>query len=180
MEFDESIKQRRSVRKYQEKPVAESTVQCLLDLARHAPSSMDGQPWHFLLIREKKTKKEIAAIKNKYCPAEKRAYAADFLEKAPVIVVVCVEKERSFGRGLENGVLAGAYLMLAACTRGLSGVYMTPYSAQEPKLAEELGQLLRIPKNIDPITIIPLGYPEGAPPAKALRPLEEMVHFERF
>jgi nitroreductase len=180
MEFDESIKKRRSIRKYQDKPVAESTIHNLLDLARHAPSSMNGQPWHFIVVRESETKKKIAEIKNKYCPAEKRSYKADFLEKAPVIVVVCVDQERSFDRNLESSVLAAAYIMLAACARGLSSVYMSAYGSGAPGLSEEIGRALKLPKNIDPITIIPLGYPEGAPEPKTLRPLEEMLHFERF
>jgi nitroreductase len=180
MTVDGAIKARRSIRKYQDKPVSESDVNRLLDLARHSPSSMNGQPWHFIVIREPGIKKEIAAIKNRYCPAEKRSYEADFLETAPVVIVFGVDTERSYGRELENSVLAAAHLMLAACAAGLGSVYMSAYSADEPKLAEEIGRTLNIPKNVRPITIIPLGYPNEVPPPKSLRPLKEMIHLERF
>lgn len=180
MTVDEAIKTRRSIRKYQDKPVSESDVSHLLDLARYAPSSMNGQPWHFIVIREYKIKKEIAEIKNRYCPVEKRSYEADFLETAPVVIVICVDIEHSFGRDLENSVLAAANLLLVACATGLGSVYLSAYTADEPKLAEEIERTLNIPKNIKPITIIPLGYPDEVPLPKALRPLKEMIHLERF
>ena len=180
MTVDEAIKARRSIRRYQDRPVLESDVNHLLDLARYSPSSMNGQPWHFIVIREPKTKKELAEIKNKYCPAEKRAYDADFLETAPVVVVICVDTERSFGRELENSVLTAAHLQLAACAAGLASVYMSAYAGNEPQLAEEIGRMLNIPKNIRPITIIPLGYPDEVAPPKTLRPLKEMIHLERY
>jgi nitroreductase len=180
MTVDEAILGRRSIRRYRDTPVSEADVERLLDLARHSPSSMNGQPWHFIVIREHGTKKEIAEIKNRYCPPEKRSYDADFLETAPVIVVICVAVDRSFGRELENSVLAAAHLLLAAHGAGLGTVYMSAYTPDEPKLAEEIARALNIPKNIRPVTIIPLGYADEVPPPKTLRPLKEMIHLERF
>lgn len=158
----------------------DSTIQHLLDLARHAPSSMNGQPWHFVVIRDRKTKEEIAEIKNRYCPREKQSYPADFLRDAPVIIVICVDKQLSFQRDLENSVLAAANLMLAACAGGLGSVYMSAYASDDPRLSEEIGRTLKIPEGIRPVTILPLGYPNEAPEPKELRPLEEVVHLERF
>jgi nitroreductase len=180
MTIDLVIKARTSIRRYQDRPVSDVDVNRLLDLARHSPSSMNGQPWHFIIIRERQTKKELAKIKNRYCPAEKRSYDADFLQTAPVIVVICVDIERSFGRELENSVLAAGHLLLAAWAAGLGSVYLSAYSADEPGLAEEIGRALSIPKKVRPITILPLGYPDEVPAPKVLRPLKEMIHVERF
>ncbi len=180
MTVEEAIKARRSIRKYQDKSVPEADVHRLLDLARHSPSSMNGQPWHFVVIRERRIKKDIAEIKNRYCPAEKRSYAADFLETAPVIIVICIDTARSFGRDLENSVLAAAHLVLAARAAGLGSVYMSAYTAEEPELAVEIGRALHLPKDIKPVTILPLGYPDEVPQPKTLRPLEEMIHVESF
>lgn len=180
MGLDKYIKGRRAIRKYQEREILDSLVEELLDLARHAPSSMNGQPWHFIVIKNNKTKGRIVEIKNKYCPPEKSAYKADFLRCAPVIVVVCVDKQKSYGREVENGVLAAANIMLGACRRGLGCVYMTAYNAEEPRISEEIKQLLGVPENVDPITIIPLGYPDEVPQPKELQPLEEIIHYERF
>jgi nitroreductase len=180
MRVEEAIRARRSIRKYQERPVSEADLESLLDLARHAPSSMNGQPWHFIVIREHRVKRDLAAIKNRYCPVEKRSYQADFLERAPVVVVICVETQRSFGREIENSVLAAANLLLAARAAGIGSVYMSAYAPEEPNLAQEIGKALEIPETISPITMIPLGYDDEVPPPKTLRPLKEMIHLERF
>lgn len=180
MELDKAIKGRRSIRRYKAKNIPDSVIKELLYLAEYAPSSMNGQPWHFIVIKNDRTKKEIAEIKNRYCPPEKRAYKADFLKHAPVIIVVCVDKEKSHKREIENGILAAAYIMLGAYSRGLGSVLMTAYSADEPRISEEIRKILDIPEAFNPVTIIPIGYPDEAPEPKELRPLEEMIHNERL
>lgn len=180
MELDKGIKGRRAVRKYKEKDIPDSVIEELLDLARYAPSSMNGQPWHFIVVKNDETKKQLVEIKNKYCPPEKSAYKADFLHCAPVIVVVCVDKQKSYGREAENGILAAANIILGAHSMGLGSVYMTAYSTYEPMISKEIKQILGIPENFNPIAIIPLGYPDEIPQPKELQPLEEIIHYERF
>ncbi len=55
-----------------------------------------------------------------------------------------------------------------------------PTELGEPGISQEVRQVLNIPQNIDPITIIPLGYPDEIPEPKMLRPLEEMTCYETF
>jgi len=180
MDIAETIRGRRSIRKYQKKDVPDFVIEELLDLARHAPSSMNGQPWYFIVVRRDETKRRLAEIKNRYCPVEKRAYRADFIQDASAIIVVSVDKSRSYERGIENGVLAAASILLTAHERGLGSVYMSAYKADEPAVSEEIRKLLGIPEHIDPISIIPLGYPGEIPKAKKLQPLQGMVSHETF
>jgi nitroreductase len=178
MEIDKTIKERRSIRRYQDRDIPDSVIKELLSLAIHAPSSLNGQPWCFIVVRAEKTKERLAEIKNRYCPLEKQNYKADFLRSAPVIIVVCVDKEKSYEREIENGVLATASLMLGAYSRGLGSVYLSAYRTGEPGISQEIRQVLDIPQNIDPITLIPLGYPDEIPEPKMLRFLEEMIYYE--
>ena len=141
---------------------------------------MNGQPWHFVIVRDDKTKAALAAIKNRFCPPEKQAYQADFLLRAPVIMVVCVEKKRSFGREIENGILAASIIMLGAHSRGLGTVYMSAYISEEPKLSEAIRNELGLPEGLAPVSILPLGYPDEIPQPKELRPLKEIIHFDHF
>ena len=99
---------------------------------------------------------------------------------APVVIVVCVERRKSFDREVENGVLATANIMLQAYSKGLGTVYMSAYRTGEPRISEEIRAALGIPHDIDPITIIPLGYPDESPEPKEIRPLEEIVSYEAF
>src|SRR5262245_3226390 len=83
---DELLRGRRAIRRYAARDVADELVTAVLDMARHAPSSMNGQPWAFVVVRESETKRALARLKNRYRPPEKSAYPADFLAEAPVIV----------------------------------------------------------------------------------------------
>jgi len=177
---DDAISCRRSVRHYLPNAVPEGVVRSLVDLARHAPSSMDGQPCHFIVIRDRATCRQLADIKRRHCPPDKRSYPCDFLADAPVVIVVCVEREQSHDRALENGVMASAFLLLAAAGRGLGTVYLTAQRQGDVALADEIRGLLAIPAGIDPITLIPLGYPAGSPHSKELRDIDTILHHERF
>lgn len=180
MDLKQAIKGRRSIRKYVDCDIPNSVIEELLALAIQAPSSMNGQPWHFIIVREYKIKKQLVEIKNKYCPIEKQSYRADFLLKAPVIVIVCVDKQNSYEREVENGVLATANLMLGAYGQGLGSVYLSAYRNGEPRISEEIREALNIPQNLDPITIVPLGYPDEVPEPKMLKPAEEMTSYEAY
>lgn len=178
MTLEEAIEGRRSIRSYRAQEVPVGLIAEILDLARRAPSSMDGQPWRFLVIRDRVTKKRLAAVKNAHCPPEKRAYPADFLANAPAIILVCVERNQSHGREIENGVLATAFLLLAAHSRGLGSVYLSAYQKGVPQLTEDIRRLLSLPQEIEPVTLVPIGFPADSPPPRRMCPVEEMILFE--
>jgi nitroreductase len=178
--FEEIVEGRRSTRAFADRPVAEETLRSVLDAVRHAPSSMNGQPWVLVVVRERERLARIAEIKNRNAAVEKRAYPSDFVASAPVAVVVCVARERSHDRERENGVIAATTLLLSATAHGLGGTYLTAYHPRDATLTRELSELLRLPVGVEPVAIIPLGYPSEPPPHKDLRPLEELVHYECF
>jgi nitroreductase len=180
MQLESVIKSRRSIRKFKNKGIALPVVKSILGLARYSPSSMDGQPWHFIVVTDLKTKKRLAEIKNKYCPIKKRMYRADFITKAPVIIVITVDRKLSYDRQVENGVLACAHIMLAAQNKKLGTTYMSAYKEGEPRLAQEIRELLAIPRKADPINIIPLGYPDEKCAPKKIRRLEKIISYENF
>lgn len=180
MDFNDVVKGRRSIRRYRPDAVSESEVLDLIDLARHAPSSMNGQPWHFVLVKSEANKARLAEIKNRYCPPAKSAYTADFLRQAAWIVIVCVDREKSWGREIENAVAATTLLLLGAHSRGFGSVFMTAYASEEPALSDDIRALLGLPAGILPVTIVPLGRPDEVPAAKHLTSLEKMIHVERF
>jgi nitroreductase len=180
MSIDEVILTRRSIRRYQSRDVPEPLLRDLLALSLHAPSSMDGQPWCFIVIRNGLTKQRLAEIKNAHCPPEKRDYPADFLADAPVIVAVCVEKNRSHHREHENGILAAYQLILAAWERGLGSVYLSAYRSDDPGLARAIASLLQLPAEVMPVSLIPLGFPAEPAPPKQVRDLSEMIHNEVY
>jgi nitroreductase len=180
MDFEEVIKSRRSIRKFSAADVSEELVKSLIEAALQAPSSMNGQPWCFIVVRDLETKKRLAEIKDKYCPPEKREFPAGFLLEAPVIVITCVERATSFDRGLESGVLATGHLLLAAANYGLTGVYLSAYKTGTPEVADDIRALIGLPADFDPVTIVPLGYPGGPAEPKNVKSAEEVIFHEVF
>lgn len=180
MDFDAVVKSRRSIRKFRPEPVPESEIVALIDLARRAPSSMNGQPWHFVLVRSNEKKERLAEIKNRFCPPAKRDFPADFIRSAAWVVVVCVDRERSHDRAVENAVLATAILLLGAHGSGLGGTFLSAQAPEQPELSNEIRALLRIPPGIEPVTLIPLGRPDETPAPKHFPPLESRVHVDTF
>jgi nitroreductase len=180
MDIDETIRGRRSIRKFRNQDIADSVIEEILDLARHAPSSMNGQPWYFTVVKKDETKRKLTEIKNKYCPVEKQMYRADFIQNASAIIIVCVDREKSYDRGIENGVLASANILLAVYSKGLGSVYMSAYKVDQPEVSREIRQTLGIPEHVDPISIIPLGYPDEIPEPKKMQPLHGIISYETF
>ena len=80
----EAIARRRSIRKFALNDVPDEMVERMLEAARLAPSASNRQPWRFLVVREKETKKELRRI----CLDQK------FIEEAPVVIVCFGDLER--------------------------------------------------------------------------------------
>lgn len=180
MDFDEVVRRRRSIRAFSGAEVPDELLASLIECARLAPSSMNGQPWRFIIVRSAETKQRLAETKDRYCPPEKREYPAGFLRDAPAVVIVCVDRARAYDRGIESGVLATAHLLLAAASRGLAGVYMSAYKTGTPELADEVRAILGVPDDVDPVTIVPIGFPGEAASPKVVTPIGEVVFREAF
>lgn len=173
--FQTVVRTRRSVRKFSERAVQKKTLRRLLDVVRYAPSSLNGQPAHILIIRDKKTKRRIASFKNKWCPPAKRDYPADFLIDAPVILIVCVKSRESHDRWIENGAIITTYILLAAASLGLGSTFLTAFNTRKPGQARECKTLLGISDDLIPVSILPIGYPAEKPKHKKIRALREIV-----
>jgi len=88
MDVFEAIKNRRSIRVFERKVVSEEQVERLIDAARHAPSAGNIQPWEFVIVRNLQIKQQLSVA----------ALGQAFIEKAPVVIVVCANEARS-GQG---------------------------------------------------------------------------------
>ena len=141
---------------------------------------MGGTSVRILVLRDKTIKQKVAAFKNAWCPPAKREYPADFLQEAPVLLVVCVTDRESHGRWIENGVIASTYIMLAATALGLATTFLTAYNLRRPKQVRELKKLLQIPVHVTPVNILPIGYPDEKPRPKKLRALRDILHYDAF
>jgi len=165
----EAIYSRRSIRKYADKPVAESDVEALLRAAMAAPSAGNEQPWHFVVITERQLLDAIPGF---------HPYAGMTAE-APLAILACGDPALEKYPGFWPQDLAAAVenLLLAAHAKGLGAVWVGLYPT--PERVERMRQLIGIPPHIVPFALVPVGHPaESKPPGERYNP--HRVHRNRW
>jgi nitroreductase len=165
----DAIKTRRSVRKYQNRPVPDELVDKLLAAAMQAPSARNQQPWQFAIIDDPKILAEIPAF------MPNAAMAAH----APLAILICgdLSLETSPGYWVVDCAAAAQNMLLAAHGLELGAVWCGVYP-REPRM-DGLRQLLGLPENVVAHSLVVLGYPgEQLPPVNRYKP--ERVHRNKW
>lgn len=147
-----TIFERRSVRKYLEKPVEDDKLHTLLRAAMYAPSAHDRRPWHFVVVRDRAVIEQFMQVH----PYSK------MLAQAPVLIVVCGDTSREAAPGyyLEDCGAATQNMLLAACELGLGACWLGITPVRERM--EPVKQLLGLPEHIEPFCGVAVGYPDEA------------------
>jgi nitroreductase len=172
LEVLEAIKKRRSIRKFQTKPVENEKINLVLEAARLSPSASNQQPYHFIVITKPEAKESLRAA---YEPNRQ------WLMQAPAIIVACANPKESWRRndGEEywkvDTAIAMQNLVLASTELGLGTCWISVFNEKEAKKA------LNIPKDIRVVAMTPLGYPDEAlGPVTDRKPLNQIVHYEKW
>lgn len=151
MEALEAILTRRSVREYTAQVVSDETLQKLLEAAMQAPSAGNQQPWHFVIIRERKQLISLASVLR----------FGKMLEKAPVAVTVCanLDEEKYHGYWVQDCSAAAQNMLLAAHALGLGAVWLGVYPIEDR--VANIQKILDLPERVIPLCLVSLGYPAG-------------------
>jgi nitroreductase len=173
MDVLEAIKERRSIRAFKNEDVSPEIIEKLVEAAIWAPSAGNIQPWEFIIVRESKIKRSLAEA----------ALEQSFIEEAPIVIVVCANENRSFqgygSRGktlycIQDTAAAIENLLLFAHSIRLGTCWIGAF--REDKVME----ILEIPSGIRPIAIIQVGYTAETPIPRKRRPINLVVHYEKF
>lgn len=175
MELFEALKNRRSIRRFRDKPVPDEALYKVIEAGTWAPSAHNKQPWHFIVIRDKNSLESIAE-KSKY---------AKFLPQVPVAIVVCAEftykrncpEEKGLAYfSIQDSAAAIENILLAAYGMGLGTCWVGDFNETL------LRPMLEIPAEYNAVGIIALGYPEAEinPKMPQRKSLEEVVHHEKW
>lgn len=173
MDVFQAIFDRRSIRKFLDKPVEEEKILKILDAARWAPSAGNIQDWQFIVVREKGKKLQLSEA----------ALGQYWISTAGVVIVICSKIDkltRIYGEIGENTYsmmdcsLAVENMLLAAHSLGLGGCFIPTIDYGAVK------RILNIPKEIKVYAIIPLGYPAEKPNPPHRMDLETMIFFEEY
>ena len=183
----------------EDREVSDSEINQLLEAARAAPSGGNAQPWEFIIIRDKDMRMQIAdlykhQLRDKL-ELEKAIRGTTSVSgvgwrNAPVQILVLGDPRTSlcfplrtaedkadshFFTGLANATLQ---IMLMAESMGLSTQYVS--DSASPYFSLMLKHLLGIPPLLRVYHLIPVGYTEVTATPKSRRPLDSMVHYERY
>ena len=155
----ETIMTRTSVRKYADKPVEKEKIEAMLRAGMAAPTAVNKQPWHFVVINDKAKLNELAAANPR----------AKMLLTAPLAIVVCGDMTKALqGKGQEYWIqdcsAATENILLAAHALGLGAVWTGVYPMDDR--IQPLSKTLKLPETVIPLCTIVIGYPAEQPKPK--------------
>jgi nitroreductase len=170
MDFNQVISKRFSVRSFTSQEIDQNCILEILKAARLAPSAVNFQPWHFIVITGKENLTELQQV-----------YPRNWFREAPVCIVVCSDHSQSWKRKSDEKDFADVdaaividHLILKATDLGLGTCWVCNFDVEIAR------KNLQIPDHIEPIALIPLGYTTTEAPPKSRKPLSEMVHWQKF
>lgn len=193
----DSVRGRRSVRKYLSKEVPTESVNKILEAARWAPSPHGRQPWRFAVISQSATKERLADAmgeewrNNLEMDGQEPAVVEKRLEgsrkrllDAPVLVLLCLyledldeypdpqRQQNETTMAAQSLGAAAQNALLAAYELGLDAGWMCAPLFCPEKVTEALG----LDSKLIPHALLTLGYAEGDPPKRRTRrPLDDVV-----
>lgn len=155
----ETIMTRTSIRSFTDQAVANETVETLLRAGMAAPTAVNAQPWHFVVVNERAKLDELAGT-NRH---------GDMLRQAPLAIVVCGNMEKAMkGPGqafwIQDCSAATENILLAAHALGLGAVWTGCYPIEER--VATVSEVLGLPETIVPLCVIVMGYPNENPQPK--------------
>ena len=148
-----AIFSRVSVRSYEDRPVEAGKIEKILRAAMAAPSAVNQQPWEFYVVRDKAVLERLS----------KTSPYAGMVAGAPVAIVPCCRREGMVAPVYADIDLAIATenILLEIEALGLGGVMIG--TSPEPDRMRNVAEVLGLPPNVTPFTIIPFGYPKNKP-----------------
>ena len=167
----ENIMTRTSVRQYKDQPVEQEKIDIMLKAAMAAPTAVNLQPWHFIVITDKQT---IGLLSGQQ-PTN-----------APLLIAVCGDTDKTTTPDgkmklpdfwVEDVSAATENLLLAAHALGLGAVWTGVYPAMDR--TAEVANVLNCPKNIVPMAVVRIGYPDESPEPKD-KFKEENISYNKF
>jgi len=162
MDVFDTLRGRRSVRKYKSDPVSLDVMEKLVRAGQWAPTGANRQPWKFIVITDARVMRNVKRLSPMMWGA------------APACIFVCLDLTRNSTplearTGLATG-FPSQNVMLAAYALGLGTCPIGGFNR------DAIRKLLDIPEDIEPMLLITVGYPDEIPKVKPRRPIAEIAY----
>ncbi len=163
-----------SVRNYSMRPIEREKLEYILECARLSPSAVNFQPWLFIVVREEEGRQKLQSC-----------YKREWFASAPLYILVCGNHEESWKRRADEKdfcdvdvSIAIEHICLAAAEHELGSCWVCNFDA------ERCSELFDLPKHIEPIAIIPMGYPTDpdifVSTQKKRKAFNDIVRWEKY
>jgi nitroreductase len=158
-EFLEFIKNRRSIRSFQNKAIPEDYIKMILEAGQWAPSASNRQPWEFIVLRNHEVIEKLA----------KAAFYGRFIKQASVVVAIIGKPKISPKWYIIDTSLVSMNMMLMAWALGIGTCWIGALNREKAK------QILELDKDDYMLTILPFGYIKGEIPTRDRKPFIHVV-----
>ena len=205
MPMEEAMRTQRAVRRLHLQPVSHDVLLPLLELSLKAPTSSNTQDWSYLVVEDRAQKERLAKLYrrlyNVFNPIVERQargddaalrgmrpgqWQAEHFEDLPVFVIPCYRrniKHRPVGRpqisvsSFYGSVYPAVQNLLLGCRAvGLGASLQTLPIWLVPSARKILG----LPRSVNPVCIIPIGWAKGKYGPTTRAPIGEVVHLDRY
>ena len=164
MEVFEAVRSVLAVREYRDQPVPRDVVRRIVEAGRLTGSSMNRQPWHFIVVENRETLARLGAAIG----------SGPYIARSPLAVAVAIDKASRFG--VSDGSRAIQSMILTAWSEGVGSNWVGFLGMAKAK------SLLGIPDELELLAVVPFGYPAnpGGQGRKKRKPLGAVAHRETF
>lgn len=164
-----TILTRRSIRKFKSKALKTDDIETILKAAMAAPTAGNSQIWEFVVINDRILLNAI----------EKFHPYAQMVLQAPIAILVCadINREKYKDRWPLDCAAASENILLAAHSLNLGAVWVGIYP--DKQRMNEMVKLLTLPKNIKPVSLIPIGYSDEEKP-ESNRYDRDKIHYNKY
>ena len=163
METFDAIRTVLAVRHFKDTPIPEPIVRQIVEAGRLTASAGNRQPWHFIVVRDKETLRQLGQL----------ASTGPYIPQAPLAIVVAMDRNPI---AISDGSRAIQDMILAAWSQGIGSNWVGYNNLPE------VNPLLGIPEEVSVLAILPFGYPAEAvgKGQKKRKPLGEVAYKERW
>jgi len=200
----ETMYSMRSIRRLKPDLIPEETLKKIVEAGIHAPNGGNRQDWGFILVREPELKR---FIRDRYLETQKKlqarnpppadlpparqralragAYLSAHMHEAPVLLLACILKEyppwaqnqRASTATVHGSIYPAVQNILLACRAfGIGATLTTTHCFFEDELKQKLG----VPEKMEISALLPLGYPRGKLGKTTRKPVDEVLHWDRW
>lgn len=209
MPLVEAMMTQRAIRRVRPDPVDDAIVLKCIELALRAPTGANGQNWEFVVVKDRRIKRklqrryrlawrafhltsirDIASYDDEMAKSVKAIeWQLEHFADIPVLVIACLKLGARDGKvpfvpmphSAASSFFGSIYpsiqnLLLAARSMGLGASLITLPLWNLTSARRILG----LPMDVTPCAVVPLGWPKGRYGPTTRRPVDEVVHLDRY